>query len=88
MSGTGANAANTTVLMNTSKAPKKSKRIGGIRTMPSVLGFFQFILYFEGKVLFQFFMKTFLLCFLCGTVEWKTKLVLVKKQRLSFFFFF
>lgn len=36
-------------------------------------GFFQFILHFGGKVLFLFFMKQSLLCFLFGTVEWKTK---------------
>lgn len=55
--------ANTTLIRNTSKAPKESKRIGGVKTMPSVLCVFQFLFYFVGKVLFLFFIKPlFLFC--------------------------
>lgn len=55
--------------------------------MPSVSCFFQFLLYLGDKVLFLVFYETisFLLCFPFGTAEWKTKLILVKKQRQCFF---
>lgn len=87
MFGSGATIANTTLPRNTSKASKESKRIGGVKTMPSVSCFSQLLLYLGDKVLFLSFYETisFLLCFPFGTAEWKTKLILVKKQRLCFF---
>lgn len=51
--------------------------------MPSVLWGFSvsFIFWGRGSVPI-FYETTSLLCFLFGTAEWKTKLILVKKKRL------
>ena len=61
LSGPGATTPNTTVLRNTSKALKETKITGGVKIMPSVFFFFQFLSYFGGKLLFLFFMKQVLL---------------------------
>lgn len=81
--GTGTTIANTTVPRNTSKAPKESKRTGDVKVF---LSFFCFFSILGVRFCSFFFYETIpsLLCFLFGIAEQKTKLILVKKQRLCF----